>query len=108
MEWEKTARKLVKGASKLLLVVLILMLGLAGFTWYQKRPIQAFCDCISSTATPAAIIFDARTNGFIVFDNRAQRSEVLILNQRSPFWRFACIVTFKDGRPADKKVVSAD
>ncbi len=108
MEWEKTARNLVKGASKLLLVMLVLMLGLAGFTRYKKRPIQAFCDRISSTATPEAIISDARTNGFIVFDNMAQKSEVLILNQRSPFWRFACVVRFKDGRPVDKQVTSAD
>lgn len=108
MAGEKTAGSLVKGASKLVLVMLILLLGLAGFTWYKKRPIKAFCEQIPATATPASIIADARTKGFITFDNMAQKGEVLILNQRSPFWRFACIVRFKDNKLADKKVSTAD
>jgi hypothetical protein len=55
-----------------------------------------------------SMLDDAKAKGFLTYDNMAQRGEVLVVNQRRPFWRFACIVKFKDGKIADKKVITAD
>jgi len=102
------AFSVAKGIGKIVLLLLLLFVTLGAYTWYKERPIRKFCDNISATATPGSILADAQAEGFLTHDNMAQRGEVLIVNQRSPFWRFACVVTFKGGKIADKKVITAD
>lgn len=108
MTLKEVALSVVKGIGQIVLLILFLFITLGVYTWHKKRPIIKFCDSISATATPDSILADAQAKGFITFNNMAQSGEVSVINQRSPYWRFACIVKFKDGKVADKKVITAD
>jgi len=108
MKLKEVAAKTIKGIGKVVLAIIIIVLALEGFTWYKTRPINKFCDSIPTTATPASILADAQLQGFFAYDHMSQSSEISVVNQQSPFWRYACIVKFKDGKIVNKKVIAAD
>jgi hypothetical protein len=108
MKFKEVASKTAKGLGTVVLAIIIMVLALASFTWYKTRPINKFCDSIPTTATPASILADAQLQGLFAYDHMTQSGEISIVNQQSPFWRYACIVKFKDGKIVDKKVIAAD
>ena len=90
------------------LVLAILVMGLPGYSWYKRYPIEKFCESIPPSATAESVLSEAESKGFITRNYIARRGEAMILNHQNPAWRFACIVKFQEGKVAGKSVIIAD
>lgn len=78
-------------------------------TWYAAKPINNFCHHLPFDSTYDNILLNAKKRTYTVFKETKNDMEVLsITTQRSPFFRMACIITFKDKRMVSKAVHSAD
>ncbi len=88
--------------------VMVLVLIAMGFTAYKQAPVEAFCAGIQPNDTPQSILARAEREALPAFDNTDTRGVVTVLNQKSPFGRFACEVAFRDGAVQAQTVVAAD
>jgi len=90
------------------LIGLAFYVGLNLFLRYKARPIESFCQGISPDASPASLLAQAKTMDFPAYDVIKDRGVIAVLNQRSPYFRLECEVSFKDGHVVAKHVIPAD
>ncbi len=90
-------------------VSVLLLVGLMfGFTKYKMYPVETFCENLAPSSTIASIIKEKKRQGLIILGEVSRTGTVSVLNQKSPFWRFACEVELENGRIVGKHVVAAD
>jgi|SRR5579871_3698902 len=78
-----------------------------GYTEYMYRPLDSFCSGIPQTATPQQVTAMAKPRGFE--DASGDEREVWVFNHtQGPFFRFICIVKFKDNKLVSKETVDGD
>lgn len=77
--------------------------------WYAAKPINTYCNGLTLNSTYESILLNAKKRAYTVFEETKNDREVLsITTQKSPFFRMACIITFKNKRMISKTVHSAD
>ena len=86
------------------------LLVLMGYTLirYKSHSMEAFCESVPLTATPQSVLAQAEAQQFRANDQVETRGIVAVFNQRSPYFRFACNVAFKDGHVIGRRVLAAD
>ena len=97
-------KQIIKG----LIAVAILIGGLFFYIYYEEYPARTFCSNIPDGAAPSDVISAANQKGLPVFDVMKDRNMVVVLNHKSPFFRIACEVEFKDNQILSKSIVGAD
>jgi hypothetical protein len=100
--------RLTKEFGKLLIAFALLGVGLYCFVRYKTHSMESFCRDVPTNATPASVLARARAMGFPAFDAIRGQGVVSVQNQNSPFFRFQCAVSFKDGHFLSKHVGAAD
>lgn len=88
-------------------VALLFFIGYA-FNLYKRYPVDSFCKNISATDTPQDVVARAEINALWINPLDKSADEVWVFNQKAPWWRYACIVKFKDGQAADTQVIAVD
>ena len=89
---------------KIVLAVAVFCLGLYGFGRYQSESMASFCRSVPPNASPETILALAEAQGFPAFDATEARGIVIVLNQHSPYFRYAREVAFTDGHVAGTQV----
>ncbi|WP_162372389.1 hypothetical protein [Pseudoxanthomonas sangjuensis] len=97
----KTLAKTLSG------VVLLFVIGYV-FNFYKRYPADRFCSGVSSTDTEQSIIRRAKQEGRHFLPSNNSSSRVLVFNQVSPAWRYACVIEFSKGKVSSKRVIAAD
>jgi len=100
-------RAFVVGVIKFVAAIAILVGGGVAFTYYKQYPVKAFCSEIPHNSTPDTVLRLAKQKELPVVDVLKTRN-VIVLNQDSPFFRFACEVEFKNNKQVVKHVIAAD
>jgi hypothetical protein len=90
------------------LIGLVFYVGLNMLLRYKAHSMESFCRGISPDASPASVLAQAKTMGFPAYEVIKERGVIAVLNQRSPYFRFACEVSFKDSHVEAKHVIPAD
>lgn len=86
----------------------LLVAALWGFNLYMSQPVDSFCEGVSPSDTREQLISRAISAGLIADSHDRDENAVFIFNQQAPFWRFACVVEFRDGKFIGKSVIAAD
>jgi len=105
--WAKVTLGAVIG---IILLVSLFIGGSYVFARHEMHGIYSFCDSISESETPQAIIDRATTSG-LFFARWQGTDDIWILNkplEAPPMCRVACTVTFKGGRVSGKSLIDAD
>lgn len=67
-----------------------------------------FCVSVPETATPEFVLAKAKALGVPAFGNMKERNRISVINHIEFFFRTSCIIEFKNGRVASKRVIAAD
>ena len=108
MEFGGFVLKLTKGLGKMLLAFALLGFVLYGVQRYKTYSMDSFCQNVLPNASPASVLAQAKAMGFPAFDVIKERGVIAVMNQRSPYFRFTCEVSFKDGHLVATHVRVAD
>jgi hypothetical protein len=103
-----TLKRILVGFAKIIGSIIIFVAALFGFNYYKVYPIQKFCNEVSPSASPEEVLKLAEIEGFPAFNVIEARGVVSILNQRSPYFRHACEIEYKNGKQTKKAVRNAD
>jgi hypothetical protein len=93
---------------KLLGVFAVLIGGLLGYGYYVEYPARSFCHELSDRALPAEVITLAQNKGLFFFDSIQEKNMLRVFNHKSPFFRVACTIEFKDNQIISKTIEGAD
>ena len=94
---------------KLVLVFVVLGITLKGVIYYFQRDAYEFCELISDDFSVEKVNEFAEAKGYRSFDSTNVRGlEIVIPTQDSPYFRFACVLTFDDGILIRKEVRADD
>lgn len=90
--------QLVKEFGKAIIAIVLVVGAMIGYAWFAERPTQQFCSDIVPSSTPESVISLARLRNLPVHDYPNEDPHlIVVVNHDSPFFRFACRVTFSNG-----------
>ena len=102
-------KKVLIGIAKLILAIVILLSLTMGFVMWKKYPVETYCNDLEIGTTFETAVKLARDAELKApFIQNEEKDRLLIFNQNSPFFRFACEATFKDGKLTSAKSFGAD
>lgn len=93
---------------KIAIAVSVVFGSMYGFSYYKRQPIASFCNNLPSTASPEEVVVLAIASGLPVFNVTEARNAIVVLNQKSPFFRFSCNVGYSDKAQVKKYVSAGD
>ena len=77
--------------------------------FYKVCPVASFRRNVMDTGAPEAIMARANSEGLVVSGPNEYRDSIWVVNQKEPpWWRSACIVEFRNGKPSNTQVIAAD
>ena len=102
--------------TRILKFLLKLSLGISGFLfllwlplWYFAKPVNDFCNSFSSDSSYEDVVSKAKELKYRISNQVKEKNGTLLVeNQDSPFFRMACVITFKDNKIIQKEVRSSD
>ena len=99
-----------KSLIKYFVIIAGIVVAIKGFGYLLTKESDDFCLSIEQDDTIEIIQSKAKSFGFKVRKRKGTNDKIklVIPSQDSPFFRFACVVIFKDGKLVSKQVVAAD
>jgi len=70
--------------------------------------LQLFCDGLSTSVSYKKVLQLAQSNNFFIFDFLKEQNKISVLNHRSPFFRYACRISFKEDKVFLAKLFADD
>lgn len=95
------------GKTILLFSVIVLVMGFA-YRFYEQYRFEQFCNGIPGNTTPQTVMELARKEHYIVLNLLEQRGELVITNRKSPLFRLACSLNYKNQVITTRSVRLAD
>lgn len=101
---------MIKYIVNLTVLITVIFLTIKGFSLYMTKDAKAFCHSIADDNSVAHIILKAESLGYHYFEKGIDEkvTKVVVSPQDSPFFRFSCVVTFKDNALQFKEVIADD
>jgi len=95
------------GKTILLFSVIVLVMGFA-YRFYEQYRFEQFCNGIPENTTPQTVMELARKEHYSVLNLLEQQGELVITNRKTPIFRFACRLNYKNQVITTRRVGVAD
>lgn len=87
--------QLLKEFAKVIVAIVLIFCAILLYVWFEERPTQQFCSDVKSSDTPESVISLARSRGLPSHEYVNEHPHLIVVyNHDSPFFRFACRITF--------------
>ena len=94
---------------KIIGFIVILFICVGVFDHFKEKPILEYCEKIKVGSSSQKAIETAKAMNLITPFNVTEEAEkMIILNQRAPYFRYACELTFKEMKVVSKITFPAD
>ncbi len=108
MDLAKTAKRALVAVVKVLVAAVVFLGTVYGYSYYRQLPVREFCDDLPTSMAPQDVVSMAKSMGLPVVDVIDTRGVVVVLNQKSPFFRFACEIEYINNVQVGRSILSAD
>jgi hypothetical protein len=99
--------RFTKEFAKAIVAMVLVVSAMLLYGWFEERPAEQFCSEMTPSATPESVVALARSRGLPAHEYANEHPHLIVVdNHESPFFRFACRITFAAG--GAKAVAGAD
>lgn len=101
--------KVVSSILKNIFLLFFLVLIFYAVKWKTTAGVNDFCGRIEQSFIIEDVVYLSKQKGYKYFlTSSKNREDISVITQDSPFFRFACVVSFHQGVFLEKKVIAYD
>lgn len=106
----ETIKKVKNQIPKIITVFIMMILLLKSCEYYSQKNANDFCNSVNEHYSISTVYEKAETLGYRIFrdDDSGGVASIRVPTQDSPYFRFACVISFKNGKLVEKEVVADD
>ena len=97
-----------KAIAKIVLAFAFVVAAFFAYDRFNSQSLRTFCGSLSTGSTPESVLTAAKEKLFVTHDLIERLGLVSVLNHRSPFFRYECSVSFRNGQMTGAQLRAAD